>query len=364
MPSFNRENEGKNEQRKVEERKAYQPDGVPRRKTYKTYRATKINPECECEYDPLMEWLNFHLPLSQSCIELILMIIALWVYWKIFSGIFSLLRQLLDSALSYLPKKREQNNDGLIQRRDKNVKTRRKKKDEEEPESEDFWNQRLGWLSHVIHIKRGGAFVPVSKINIYDFNQNDRQQILNAVTPEIYLVKMERNRQKLEKLLVQIRSERTPIKNLVAKLDSFIFNTKTFLSSDQTKATLLGLLIVLGSKDNLVGVPIKSRAKFPNFIKQDKRAISVLDNPFKNQDLQEKQVSVDSNQTQSTISGESTKSRHFSQIKRKRLKKSAKMVKLSDLPALQQIDETDSEILEIQSHPNSSPIRIKINKII
>jgi hypothetical protein len=40
------------------------------------------------------------------------------------------------------------------------------------------------------------------------------------------------------------------------------------------------------------------------------------------------------------------------------------MVALSDLPALQDIDESYSEILEIQSRPNCSPIRIKINKII
>jgi hypothetical protein len=360
MPSFNRENEGKNEQRKVEERRPYQLDGIPRRK----YQATEIDAECWCDYDPVTEWLNSHLPFSESCVQIMSTIMALWIFWRIFSGIFSLFRQLLDSALYYLPKKREQHNDEPIQKRDKNVKTHRKKKDEEEPESEDFWNQRLGWLSHVINIKRGGAFVPVSKINIYDFNQNDRQQILNAVTPEIYLVKMERNRQKLEKLLVQVRGERTLTKNLVAKLDSFIFKTKTFISNDQTKATLLGLLIVLGSKDNLVGMPIKSRAKFPNFLKQDRKAISILDNPFNSQYLQEKQVSVDSNETQPIISGEPTKSRHFLQTKRKRLRKAAKMVKLSDLPALQNVDESDSEILEIQSHPNSSPIRIKINKFI
>jgi hypothetical protein len=78
--------------------------------------------------------------------------------------------------------------------------------------------------------------------------------------------------------------------------------------------------------------------------------------------LQEKQVSIGSNQIQSTINNESTKLKHFSQTKKRRLKKAAKTVTLSDLPALQNVDESCSEILEIQSRPNCFPIRIKINK--
>jgi hypothetical protein len=305
------------------------------------------------------KWLitKFVIPIAQ----LIAGIVIAWIYWKTFNMIFSILHHLLDSALSYLPKKREQYDGEPFPRRSKKGKTRRKKRDEEEPESEDFWNQRLGWLSNVIHIKRGGALVPINKINIYDFNDNDRQQILNAATPEIYLVKMERNRQELENLLVQVRSETTLTKNLVNKLYSFISKTKTFILNDQTKATLFGLLIFLSS-DNLVSTSMKSEAKFPHFLKQDRKVVSVLDNPFENQDLQEKQVSIGSNQIQSTINNESTKLKHFSQTKKRRLKKAAKTVTLSDLPALQNVDESCSEILEIQSRPNCFPIRIKINK--
>lgn len=296
-------------------------------------------------------------------IRMILACLLLFCYWKILTFLTMIVTALLDSALSYLPKKRPSQipNLPLEKPKSKNRKSKSKKQEEELEELEEsryFWEKHLGWLSNVIRIDRGGDLVPLQQLNIYEFSNFHKQQILWFFAPEFCLVKIERYRLELEALLAQSRF--TQIQRKLSQLElQKILRLPSPILSDQFKASLLGVTIFLSSS---YGNPISSRSR--NFFQQDlsvpTEQFILSDLPHFDRHLNDKnskhETEIDSivSSTNDLAKNSESVCSRLSSVKK--VRKTAKTTRLSDLPCLP----TEDSNIESYSSASHRLIQVKV----
>lgn len=194
-------------------------------------------------------------------IEILIRCLVLFCYWKIATVLYTIITSFVDSALRSLPNKTPTS--PPIETSTSKLKTTSKKrksksnKELEDEESKEFWEKNLGWVSQVIKIPRGGSLVPLQEVNIYEFSDFDRQQILQFIAPENYLIKLERYRLELKTLL--FNSPLTLIQRRFSRLElKQLLRFRSPILSDQVKASLLGVAIFLSAS---CGTPIPTRSR-------------------------------------------------------------------------------------------------------
>lgn len=95
------------------------------------------------------------------------------------------------------------------------------KKEDQIEESKGFWDKHLGDWSRVIRISRGGSLIPIREANIYEFSELNQEQALLFVSSIPAYIKFEKSRLKLEELIVESQRTQSRRKRLRTKVTEF-----------------------------------------------------------------------------------------------------------------------------------------------
>jgi hypothetical protein len=323
-------------------------------------------------------------------IRLILACLLLFCYYQIIMFASTVISSLLESALSYLPKRQappipieapKPTSKTKTKAKSKNQKSKSKKQFKEEEdedelnemeESQEFWDKHLGRFSRAIRILRGGSLIPIREANIYTFSELDRQHALLYVSPIPSYIQLERQRIELERLIVeskQISIDQNPLR--LKKVKEFTTKFKKVSSqfkkwillptprlSYKARVILFGTVILLGGN---TGTPISTRTRnLPNKeIVLSSQQLGDLMTPIVEDSIAETSLSLkDLQKIESIPTSVNEPVRTSSRLKSpSQIRKKAKLVRLSDLPPL---PNQDFE-LEIESTPISRSTDIKLN---
>ena len=95
------------------------------------------------------------------------------------------------------------------------------KKEDQIEESKGFWDKHLGGWSRVIRISRGGSLIPIREANIYEFSALNQDQALLFVSSIPAYIKFEKSMLELEKLIVESQRTQSRRKRLRTKVTEF-----------------------------------------------------------------------------------------------------------------------------------------------
>jgi len=250
------------------------------------------------------------------------------------------------------------------------IKNSKSKEDENKldqiEESKGFWDKNLGSLSQVLKIGRGGRFIPIREVNIYEFSELDQQHALLSVSSMQFYLQFNAYKAELKKF--GFESRRTPsvrkrlrlkVKEFSSKLKEFPSKLKKFIPLRNRSRIYKKLLLTIGFSIFLMGANsgtmILSRPR--NFTTCEIVVPTQPSVPFVVPSL-EPSVDEAHRNISSILSEMKNPSTNSSRLKSvSRVRKKAKLVRLSDLPALTEQD-LDREI-DLPNIPTSIGIKIR-----
>ena len=281
-------------------------------------------------------------------VKVMAIILVLTVYHQVLSIIFNVVRQVLDSVtasiLSYLPRKTDKYKDDEL-----NIKHRHH-------DPVELWKKKISPMADFMLGALGtrGGFISVSDLHPI----KDRELILSLFTPEICLIKIEKNLNELRDL-IQAETEadikvdqngKSFFKLIKEKKDNLINNP-------QLKASFIGLIVFLNS--NILSISSFNTRSMELKHQETFSAIEVEENMKEHVELGNAVKTADFNSANKTI--EPVKIAKINQKNRiKKLKKPFKQVTLTEF--LEKNPTTDSEkIIEISKISSvNSRIQIRI----
>nr|BBC77843.1 hypothetical protein [Nitzschia palea] len=243
--------------------------------------------------------------------------------------------------------------------------TSKSKKESQSEESKVFWDNHLDYLSEVIKISRGGSLIPIREANIYDFSELDEQQALLFVSPIPSYIKLERSKLELEKLIIESQRTGMSRERLRMKLKKFFSNFKELISLPDRYDISKSILIVIGSIIFLMGanrgtmildrtpklynneILVPTQPSVPSILPKVEPSIKEESRNIKSIMIESKDSLKEALTTPSRLkSGD-------------RVRKKAKLVRLSDLPPLPN-QASDSEMdSPLMARPTSIKIPIQ-----
>jgi len=277
-----------------------------------------------------------------SVIVLMLKVIVAYAIYRLIKAIYFGLVYLLQLTFRVLK-------DKVLIARANSKKQLRSEDDKlaEIKESKEFWNQHVGWLSQVIKIGRGGNLIPLQEINIYEFSDFDEEQALLSISPIIYFIKYQKQLLQLQKVLgdsetslIQPKSFRLPFKR---------FKKKVYV--------IIGVFLFLmnANSESLISSRNQNLFQYERIVSRQSIVTSVLPRP----ELRINDSNVNDETNIQALYNEPQEGSKRTQLiespsrftKVHRVRKKAKLVRLSDLPPLPD----DYSDVDVDSYLPASP---------
>lgn len=288
--------------------------------------------------------------ISISVIVLMLKVIIAYAIYRLIKAIYFGLIYLLKLTFRVLK-------DKVLIARANSKKQLRSEEDKlaEIKESKEFWNQHVGWLSQVIKIGRGGNLIPLQEINIYEFSDFDEEQALLSISPIIYFIKYQKQLLQLQKVLgdsetslIQPKSFRLPFKRFKKKIYVIIG---------------VSLFLMNANSESLISSRNQNLFQYERIVSRQSIVTSVLPRP----ELRINDSNVNDETNIQALYNEPQEGSKRTQLiespsrftKVHRVRKKAKLVRLSDLPPLPD-DYSDVDVdIYLPASPRSTNLKVR-----